>query len=149
MIDGPTTPTRLLVSAHACGRVYAVRLRGSPTARRRWRVGAGSRAWDRWSSPSRRHDAMGFVPPLSVAECDRRIRRWCVLPLPAAFFCLDPPLAPGHNARAMQSNQRTRISLPPETHRRLKVAAYQLGITAAALATAAIEAYLVRIGETK
>ena len=44
----------------------------------------------------------------------------------------------------MQANQRTRISLPPETHRRLKVAASQKGISIAVLATAAIEAYLVR-----
>ena len=42
---------------------------------------------------------------------------------------------------AMQDN--TRIRLPAETHRRLKVAAAQRGITAAALTVAAIEAYLV------
>ena len=36
------------------------------------------------------------------------------------------------------------IQLPPETHRRLKVAAAQRGITTVALATAAIEAYLYR-----
>ena len=38
----------------------------------------------------------------------------------------------------------TRIRLPAETHRRLKVAAAQRGITAASLAAAAIEAYIDR-----
>ena len=41
-------------------------------------------------------------------------------------------------------SDNTRIRLPAETHRRLKVAAAQRGSTVAALATAAIEAYLVR-----
>ena len=42
------------------------------------------------------------------------------------------------------SKDNHRVRLPPETHRRLKVAAAQRGVTVAALATAAIEAYLAR-----
>ena len=81
------------------GRRDGIETRAHQTVPRRWRGRAGSRAWLRRKSPSRRHDAMGFTS-LPVAECDRRNSPLvCSGNLPAAFFCLDARACMGHNAR--------------------------------------------------